>query len=493
MKRLIALALILGASSPAPALAQSQRLASDFEIAEMQKQIARSSDFLSQLAARLNLGDLYLSRSDIATAREEYGRALDLAHGERIRARKQSDMTGYATATAYAGLAEAKLRRGPEAFDLLEEAIRYTSDSAKTWNLYASAMSVLDRPQKAVSAARNAVAIAAAGAELLDLAIYRHALAGALLAAGEETEAKELLLRVLASLDSQAFDAIRRDVARNESFEIYSTAQGEAAAYLSLRNRAQLRLAHLLETAGEPAEALTVYRRVLDQRSDDPTALAALARLATGDEQGRWFAAAFDANPFSAGLIRAYLDYLESQPQRQREQGDGVGSAMRRALEQRHDGQNRAARASFETLLARYPGNATLQRMIDELEVHAAVPRFLDASSGTTIDPGAAGLRQLVSAVAADRLDPGQRTALDGTTFRGTARFDAAGTDRPGQTVLASGTIDGVPFRFALPTAFTGSFAANTPLRLTYRVLGVTEIDGADAILAEPLGVEVTR
>ena len=52
-------------------------------------------------------------------------------------------------------------------------------------------------------------------------------------------------------------------------------------------------------------------RRVAADRSDDPTALAAMARLSTSaDERERYYAAAFDANPFSLPLIRDYQKYL---------------------------------------------------------------------------------------------------------------------------------------------------------------------------------------
>ena len=38
-----------------------------------------------------------------------------------------------------------------------------------------------------------------------------------------------------------------------------------------------------------------------------------------------------------------------------------------------------------------------------------------------------------------------------------------------------------------------GTFAAHVPLRLTYRILGPTQIDGADALLLEPLKLEAAR
>src|SRR5687767_3220587 len=134
MKRLLLLALLA-----VPLFAQQPRLASDFEIQQMEKQLANTRGFEAQLSARLNLGDARAARSEQSLARAEYAKALDLATKERLDARRESSMTRYAIATSYAALAQARLRRDAEAFALLEEAVRYTSNDPETWNLYASA------------------------------------------------------------------------------------------------------------------------------------------------------------------------------------------------------------------------------------------------------------------------------------------------------------------------------------------------------------------
>jgi len=266
------------------------RLASDFEIAQMEQQLARSRDFEAQLSGRLNLGDLREARNERSLARVEYEKAFALAARERLDARRDSSWSRYANATSYAALAQAKLGRDAEAFALLEEATRYASDDAEAWNLYASAMRTLGHPRKAVSAARNAVAIARAHASqthdtraALDLAIDQHALATALIEANELSEAEQLLITITESLRSRAFESLQRDVARQESFEVYSSARGDVAAYVSLLNRAQLRLASLYERRGDVERARAQYLRVLQGRSDDVTALAALAHLAHSD------------------------------------------------------------------------------------------------------------------------------------------------------------------------------------------------------------------
>ncbi|MFL6245504.1 MAG: hypothetical protein ACJ74H_05735 [Thermoanaerobaculia bacterium] len=447
-------------------LAQT-RLASDFEIAQMELQLARSHDFEAQLSGRLNLGDLRAARNERSLAQVEYRKALDLAERERLDARRDSSLSRYANATSYAALAQAKLGRAAEAFALLEETARYASDDAEAWNLYASAMRTLGHPRKAVSAARNAVAIAT---RPLDRAIYQHALATALIEANELTEAETLLVNVTDTLHSQKFEALQRDVARQESFEIYSSARGDVAAYVSLLNRAQLRLASLYEKRGATDRARAEYERVLAGRSDDVTALAALARLARSDaERERYFAEAFDANPFSMPLIREYRRH-EHPPIAD---VSSTGARVRQALAQ---GQTRAARETLDALLAQFPANETLRTLRREAEGAAAVEL-------PSANPTADELRSLLDAF--ERLTPEQRVALDQATYTSTVQFSG--------TVFESGTIDGVPFRFSQPTVFEGTFDITQPLRLTYRILGVTRAEDRDALLLEPLRLEAAR
>lgn len=473
-----------------PVAAQQSRIASDFEIAQMEKQLANAKDFVSQLSGRLNLGDVRAARNEPSLARAEYLKAYDLAQNERLAARRASSMTQYATATAYAALAQAKLGNETRAFAMLEEATRYTSDSAKTWNLYASAMNVLRYPRKAVSAARNAVAIASADVQhdasvpnLLDLGVYQYALASSLIEADQRGEAERILAELTTTLRSRAFDELRREVARRESFEIYSTARGDAAAYLSLANRSQLRLGSLYEQRGDTARAKAEYQRVLELRSDDATALTALARLAgTSEDRERYFADAFDANPFSMSLVREYQRWLRSAKPGDIDEST-TGGRVRRALVQLARGENRAARESLDALLAKFPANATLQTLRAESE---AAP----ASLPDLAHVDAAGLRQILALFAADTLTPAERVQIDQAQITSVALFDAYdGTPAPGQTIFASGTIEGVPFRFSEPTAFQGMFTAGAPLHLMYRILGATRDGDVDVLLVEPLGV----
>src|SRR5207248_4202012 len=109
------------------------------------------------LAGHLTLGDARLSLSESAQARREYAQAYEIASTERLDARRASNLARYATATSYAALAEAKLGADANAFELSEEAVRYESGEAKSWNLYANTMSLLGKPAKAASASRNAV------------------------------------------------------------------------------------------------------------------------------------------------------------------------------------------------------------------------------------------------------------------------------------------------------------------------------------------------
>lgn len=396
-------------------LAQA-RLASDFELAQMQAQLARSRDFESQLSGRLNLGDVRAARNEMSLARAEYRTAYELAERERLAARRDSSLTRYANATSYAALAQAKLGRDAESFALLEEVARYASDDAESWNLYASAMRILGHPRKAVSAARNAVATTEiAAGEPLDLAVYQHALATALIEANEVAEAERLLVTVTTALRSEGLASLQREAARSESFEVYSSARGDVAAYVALLNRAQLRLASLYEKRGATEAAREQYRRVLEGRSDDVVALTALARLTSDDaERARLYGEAFEANPFSLALIREYRKVLTAPR-----------TDMQRALVHLERGELRAARGVLDALLVKFPENETLRVLRREAE-GAAVVALPSAS------PTARELRALLEGF--ERLTAEQRAALDASTFTSNVGVDG---DRV--------TIEGVP------------------------------------------------
>lgn len=446
-----------------PLAAQEARLASDYEIAQMEQQLARSHDFASQLSGRLNLGDARLARNEKSLARAEYAKALGLAERERVSARRNASLTRYADATSYAALAEAKLGRDAHAFALLEEATRYASDDPETWNLYASAMRILGHPRKAISAARNAVA---AAKKPLDVAIYQYALATALLDAGDTGEAQHLLVTVTTSLRSDEFALLRNQAAKQEAFEVYSSARGDVDAYVSLLNRSQLRLGALYEERGDADAARTQYERVLEGRSDDVTALAALARLARDPEEGeRLYGDAFLANPFSIALVRAYRVWLHDHPD------TTPSTETQRALAQLQSGDLRGARTRLDFLLEKFPENETLRALRRE----ADAPRTITLPSAS---PTASELRALIAGF--EQLTPEQRASLDATTFTSDVVFDG---ERG--TTFASGTIDGVRFRFSEPMIFNGTFDPHS--RLTYRILGVGE---GDALLLEPEALE---
>lgn len=471
-------------------LAAQTRIASDFEIQQMEQQIAHSRDFVSQLSGHLNLGDLRATRNETALARAEYVKAYEIAATERLTARKESAMTQYATATAYAALAEAKLGDAAHAFALAEESLRYTSDSAKSWNLYANAMSLLRRPAKAASAARNAVAIEQNGGNALDLAIYRYSLASSLLELNQTAEAEHLLVSVVSALRSPAFASMQHDVQQHEAFEIYSTARGEVAAYISILNRAQLRLARLYEDRGDTARAREQYENVLAARVDEPAALAGMARIArTGEERARYFIDAFNANPFSLALIREYQQSLAGARPEIADRSGRTGDQVRLALQQMQRGELTAARATLDALTQKFPHNDTLETLRREVDRRReAGPIVLRPN------PTAADLRALIAAFEDNRLTPEQRAQLDQMTFISTAVFgEALPSAAANQTAFERGAIDGVPFRFSEPIAFQGSFAAQTPLRLTYRILGATQVGGADGLLLEPLKLEEPR
>lgn len=476
--RSVSIALVIALLAAVPVAAQEARLASDFEIAQMEKQLARSRGFEAQLAGRLNLGDVRKSRGEPQLARDEYRIALQLATAERRDARLDSALTRYAHATSYAALAEAKLGNAGSAFALLEESLRYGSDDAETWNLYASAMRIVGHGTKAVAAGRNAVAIAAVKDDRLDLAVYQHALATALIENRATDEAESLLEQIVTALRSDSFRELRDEVARSESFEVYSSARGDVAAYVSLLNRAQLRLAALYEARGAVDAARTTYARVLEGRSDDATALAALARLASREsDRARHYEAAFQANPFAPSLIREYRQYVRTaNPPEPCAIDCPTGALVRSALMNLERREFRAARTSLDTLIARFPSNEVLRTLRREAEGASTVALPSPPS------PTATELRALLDAF--ERLTPQQRAALDAATYSSSARFEAV--------PFAAGTVEGIPFRFATAAQFAGQYDLAAPLRLTYRILGVTKNGTRDVLLLEPLRLEQT-
>jgi len=348
----------------------------------------------------------------------------------------------------------------------LEDGIRFANDNAMLWNVYSSAMSDLQMLGKAASAARNAVAL---GNDPLDIAMYQYALALSLTGGKDETEAISLLGRIVDDLKSSKFERLRRESVRGEAFETYSTVRGEAAAYRTVLNRSQNLLAGLLENHGQIAKARAMYEDVLKTRSDDPLALAGLARISDSADA---YAEAFDANPFSLDLIYDYQTFLRAADRHT--EGTSTGAQMRRALEQIARGENVAAQRTLDALEAKFPKNEAIAKVRRQI-----APRST-SSAGFLED-----LRATLTLLAQDRVTPEQRAKLDKTTLTGIAVFD--------QMPFETGTVDDVPFRFSEPIVFKGNFAAKTKLKLTYRILGATELNGASALLLEPVKVEVTK
>jgi tetratricopeptide (TPR) repeat protein len=525
MRAAAALAALLLVSLPASA--SEGRVAADFEIAAMEKRLRETRDPLLVVAAYLNLGDARLSRSENAAAARDYAEALSRATSERHASRRSGRLSDYASFTSYAALSAAKLGRREEAFLLLEEAARYRSGSPRHWNLYASAMLVLGESGKAVAAARNAVLQAEEAARerksastLLDLAVYRYSLASALASGrGGASETRQALELVLATLDSPELGRLRSEVRRREMFEAHSSVESDAATWVSLAQRARIRLARLAEAEGDRERAREIYRAVLALRSDDPVALEALARLARdGGERASLFAAAFDANPFSLELIRLY----EKAPPAAAAAGRGAGSEIRAALDAERRGLHRAATAAFESLDARFPANDTVAFLLARsrarggdagaaraaaakirsphlrLEAEAAIagavpPAVPDAwvnEGGGALDPsGVATLSRLLGPVTPATT----RALLGGMTFRATATFDEPLAADEATTTFVSGLLGGTRFRFSAPVTFNGRFAAGQPLVLAFRPDGVTSDAAGTILLLEPLGLGGTQ
>jgi hypothetical protein len=493
MRRLFLLLVL--ALAPSFASAQS-RIASDFEIAQMQRQLATSPGFTAQVAARLNLGDARRVRNESELARAEYARAFELAGKERAESRRDGALTRYATATSYAALAAAKLGHEAQAFELAAEAMRYEAGSAKSWNLDASVMSLLGYPVKAIASASNAVTIAENDLKhsvtvdnQLDLAVYQYALAGALAESHRNDEAMKLLRSISSALERDSFATIRRSAAESESFEVQSSARGDVAAYLSLVNRVHLRLGALQENAGDAAAARESYARVLRWRTDDATALAAMARLSgsTAQREQR-FAEAFDANPFSKTLVDEYRRYLASGAKPDID-GTTVGVRMRAALARLAAGDRSRAAKILEPLRAAYPDNDTVASLLNEANAVEAIPSFL-VREETIAEASAADLAMALALLASGRLTAVQRGTLDRIQLRSEVTFDEVDSSDAESTAFLTGLAGSVKIRFAQPVRFRGAFASGTPLHLTYRILGLTQAGGSDALLVEAVQLE---
>jgi tetratricopeptide (TPR) repeat protein len=522
-----ALALCAIVLAAVNAAAQEQRIASEFEIQAMES-VAKSKDVASQISAHLNLGMLRRARNEMALARREFEAARRVTESERRKGREHFSSSRYAAATVYEAFAEAELGHPRRAFELVEEGLRY-APTERVWNIASNVMLVIGRPAKAVAAARNAVALgerlvagSATASDQLDLVVSQYTLATALALAGQNAEATRILESSVARLKSPSFDAVRREVARQESFESFFTVRGDVQEYVSALSRTQFQLATLYEEAGRGADARRVYLDVLAQRTDHAAALAALARLARSeDERFRWLDAALDANPFSIETIREFQRALSSRDRATivPESGAGPGARVRCALEQLEIGETSAARATLTELAAAYPDNDVVQvllaltdirlgdldsasgRTIHTPELRAQVgawlreaavspPGWLDGTSSTA-DASESDLRSLISLLVDNRLSAAQRAALDRVVLSSPAVFDSVvEASPPGKMIFSAGRIGSIPVAFTRPTTFDGTFAAGSPLLLEYRILGVTEVAGAQGLLVEPLRLE---
>lgn len=515
--RLLFFAIWVSAALVLASPSHGQRSGNDFELDSLQRRLETAEESLDLISIHLNLGDVHAARGNRSASRDSYDAALAVARSIRRRARLASDLTLYATATAYEGFAEAKRSNDRHSFELFEEAFRYLPDSAKLRNLSSTAFLLNGHAKKARAQADSAVTLQAAivsqdpsTRNRLDLEIYRYSLASAE-AAGAETEtALATLDEIARNLASSAFETLREEIARKESFEIYSSVRGDADAYVSLYNRTHSRIARLREARGESVLAREAWERVLELRSDEPAALAALARLGR-ENRGLAFARAFDANPHDSKLVLSYLDYLSSGNPPAGDTG-GKGEAFRRVAETLSAKRLAEAEQLSASLVSRHPesGSARLLRGLVVAEAgrneeassiagefgrasaeRAAIERrqrrsavTLDFLQASAVTPTGAQLEALLDALRNDRLTPEQAAQLDTLTLRSIIRVESSGSE---STSLTSGSIEGVAFTFGREVTFRGAFHGDT--WLDYSISGITRIDGRDALLIEPKGL----
>ncbi|HJQ40281.1 MAG TPA: hypothetical protein VKB93_24310, partial [Thermoanaerobaculia bacterium] len=494
------------------------RIASDIEIRQMQE-AARSGEFATKVAAHVNLGDLRKMRNEPQLAEREFQDALQLARLELDDARKKRELPRYAVACAWAGAALAALDRGVDAFEMLEEAVRYAADSRGIWNVYSVAMFQLEKPEKALGAARMSVFAAerkvatgrATVRELLELNVDRFALAQGLLNSGKEEagkEAEEVLLKITASLDSEAFAALRKSVGKREEFQVVTAPTTEGGMYLTSFNRAHLRLGRFYEATGAPEKAIREFKAVLSRRSDEAMALGGLARLTKDPkERDQYFIQSLDANPFADDVIADYEHHVAAGQASAPARSGSVGSRVRLVVHQMHGREFRQARETLKALMNEHPRNDVLQALLARLEmksgdagaaraaaeeiadpalqwqVIASIPRrpaarpwFLDNLPAEPIEARESDLRMLLNLFARNTMNADDRATLDRAEFTSSAELES----------LERGTIHGIPFRFQSPARFRGIPETAKKLRLVFRILGATTLEDRDALLLEP-------
>ena len=169
--------------------------------------------------------------------------------------------------------------------------------------------------------------------------------------------------------------------------------------------------------------------------------------------------------------------------------GGSVGSRVRLAIQQIHASDLRRARQTLEALLKAHPNNDVLQSLLKRAALTSSGrPWFLVEPPELVNNPSESDLRAVLALFATNTLAPADRATLDGEKFSSITMFDAP----DGQT-FRSGTMNKVPFRFQNPTRFEGIDANASSLRVTYRILGATTVDGRDALLIEPLRAKVEK
>jgi hypothetical protein len=113
-------------------------------------------------------------------------------------------------------------------------------------------------------------------------------------------------------------------------------------------------------------------------------------------------------------------------------------------------------------------------------------PWFLVKPVSRVVDASESDLRVVLTLFAANKISAEDRATLDKEELSNRVMFDA-----PHGGALARGTMSNVPFRFQNPARFNGITSAAKPLRMIYRILGATTVDGRDALLIEPISAVV--
>lgn len=511
MTRLLAVLVLAMALADAPARAQS---ADDHELRTNQRLHETARTAADRFAAAMNLGDIHAGRGGREEARRWWSRARSVAAEERERLRSSGNLSGSARFSAWEAVAASALGDRAEAIALFEQARRILPGDAALLGRYANAELSHGAAEHAVNLARAALAHSAlpgGDRTLLDYATIEYTLARALAAAGDAPASASRARAMIERLEGPAARSLRERAAAREEFTVIGTARGDAEALTTLLVRGHLHLATHEERAGNRQAALEHARRALLVRSDQPEALALVARIR--GESSDWLQA-FSSSPLDRQLHLQYRSALRAGLPPLDPAGDSLAAlAMKsvEAIEQRRwstaailidqmkrrsgaqdallaleaeslAGQGRAAEA--RDLIARIRSRSLAQGIdIPHAPASGAVELPADGSRLYALE-----LERIEALLVSPASAAGLIPQLEERTYESLVILENPAVQ--GGVTAATGAVvhggDNLTLRFMSPVRFRGDFSGETVI-LTYSILAADH----EGLVVEPSGVRL--